>query len=129
MKKTILILAGPVIALVFILIGAPQASGEIGECGTGYEFQPSSGVGCVQIDCGSYPNAHYSYTSRCLCGSAGSLYENPADPNKSCNYSQEHAACPGCLYACVHNDEDCPAEPGSGTVNANTAVQNSNAAM
>ena len=128
MKKTILILAGPVIALVFILIGAPQASGEIGECGTGYEFQPSSGVGCVQIDCGTVPNAHYSYTSRCICGSAGSLYENPADPNKSCNYPGDYEACPGCLYACVHADEACPDAPGletGGDTNANVST-NSN---
>lgn len=91
------------------MLPAP-ALGDISDCAPGYEFRPSSGVGCVQINCASVPDAHYSYTSRCICGSAGSINEDPSDPNKGCYYGNEHTSCPGCLYACVHTDEPCPAD-------------------
>jgi hypothetical protein len=70
-------------------------------------------VGCKQTDCASYSNAHYSYEGYCVCGSSGSINENPADPNKECGRPSTDPACPGCLYACVHLDEECPAAPGA----------------
>ncbi|MFH1236466.1 MAG: hypothetical protein V1685_06055 [Parcubacteria group bacterium] len=113
---------GIVLALAVILF-TPSSSAEIGDCPNGYEFQPSSGVGCVQINCADVENAHYSYTSRCICGSAGSIYENPEDPNTSCNYPSDYESCPGCTYACVHADEKCPDAPGV-TTNKNTNTTN-----
>ncbi len=78
------------------------------DCPSGYEFQPNSGVGCVQSNCFSIANAHLSYTGHCVCGSSGSIAENPADPNKEC-YSQNES-CPGCVVACVGLDQSCPGE-------------------
>lgn len=89
-----------------------------------------SGVGCVQIDCADYAHAHYSYTSACICGSAGSINENPADPNTGCYHSSDYTACPGCLYACIHADEECPQPPGEvpvSTANSANANRNTNA--
>jgi len=79
-------------------------------CPSGYVYRPRSGVECVQISCekGQIPNAHPSYTGRCVCGSAGSINENPQDPNKACSYPADYKSCPGCVYACVHSDEECP---------------------
>ncbi len=83
------------------------------DCPPGYEWQPNSGVGCVQSNCYSVANAHLSYTGRCVCGSSGSFAENPDDPNKEC-YSDK-PSCQGCVVACVHLDEDCPGEVDTGT--------------
>ncbi|KKW14927.1 MAG: hypothetical protein UY52_C0021G0036, partial [Parcubacteria group bacterium GW2011_GWC2_49_9] len=113
------LLVGISLAIALALVYIPSTSADRDDCGTGYEFRPSSGVGCVQINCGTIKDAHYSYTERCICGSAGSEFENPADPNKSCNYPADYASCPGCLFACVHADEDCPDAPGLAT-NKNT---------
>lgn len=126
MEKRQYILGSISLAVVFLFAIPFYASGEIGDCSAGYEFQPQSGVGCVQIDCGSYQDAHYSYTSRCICGSAGSINEDPEDPNKGCYHSGNYASCPGCLYACVHTDEDCPDAPGeaSSVVNSEPASVN-----
>jgi hypothetical protein len=77
-------------------------------CLPGYVFQPRSGVGCVQEDCNSYEYAHWSYEGYCVCGSSGSISENPKDPNKECGYPPTYRSCPGCVYACVHFDEECP---------------------
>ena len=78
------------------------------DCQPGYEWAPRSGVGCRQIDCDSVANAHYSYTQSCVCGSSGSIQENPSDPNKECIRPFVYTYCPGCVYACVHSDEPCP---------------------
>jgi hypothetical protein len=86
-----------------------NADAAFGDCPAGFVFDPRSGVGCKQADCASIPSAHYSYEGYCVCGSSGSINENPKDPNKECGYPSEHSACPGCLYACVHLDEECPA--------------------
>ncbi len=78
-------------------------------CRTGYHWDIKVGK-CAQTNCNDIPDAHWSYTLDCVCGSSGSVNENPQDPNKECAYSLEYAACPGCVYACVHLDEDCPLE-------------------
>jgi len=80
------------------------------QCDPGYHFERMSGVGCVQTDCkeGKIPNAHPSYTGQCVCGSSGSINENPDDPNKECMYPLDCGPCPGCVYACVGIDEECP---------------------
>lgn len=80
------------------------------DCKPGYEWRPRSGVGCVQTNCNDVPDAHWGYTQDCVCGSSGSINENPNDPNKECHYPQDHASCPGCVYACVYADEECPNE-------------------
>ena len=122
MKYVLLFFSGTVlVALLFF--GNVQTAGSAEEdCGNGYEWQRMSGVGCVQIDCADYKDAHYSYTSACICGSAGSINENPNDPNTGCYRSSEDKSCPGCLYACVHLDEECPAAPGVKATNTNAAT-------
>jgi hypothetical protein len=84
--------------------------GEEGDCPNGYTWSPQSGRPCIQEDCNDIPDAHWSYVGDCVCGSSGSMYENPEDPNKECAYPPDYEACPGCVYACVHLDEDCPDE-------------------
>jgi len=86
-----------------------KAEGE--QCGAGYDFRPRTGVGCVQTNCNDVPNAHYSYVHYCVCGSSGSINENPNDPNKECHLPPNCGPCPSCVYACVHFDEACPALP------------------
>ena len=78
------------------------------ECPNGYTWDMKIGK-CIQINCGdgSIPNAHYSYVKDCVCGSSGSINENPDDPNKECKYSLYYEACPGCVYSCVHKDIEC----------------------
>lgn len=105
--------------VVFVWMGlvAPSsAPAAFGDCPAGFVFDPRSGVGCKQADCNNVPNGHWSYEGYCVCGSSGSINENPKDPNKECAYPGDYAACPGCLYACVHFDEECPAIPGSAPV-------------
>lgn len=77
-------------------------------CPNGYVFCARCGISCIQANCNEVDDGHYSYDGHCICGSAGSINENPDDPNKACYYSREYESCPGCLYACVHSKEDCP---------------------
>ncbi len=103
------------LALLFLfVILIPKSFAGISDCSAGYEFQRMSGVGCVQKNCALVPNAHYSYEGYCICGSAGSINENPNDPNKRCTLPHDNAACPDCVYACVHNNEDCPSQKPAG---------------
>lgn len=81
-------------------------------CAPGYTFSPRSGISCTQTDCNEIADAHYSYEGYCICGSSGSIAENPADPNKECGYPATYRSCPSCLYACVHLNEECPELPG-----------------
>jgi len=83
------------------------------QCNPGYIYKPRTGRGCVQENCNSesIPNAHYSYTGDCICGSAGSINENPDDPNTPCRYDKSFSDCPNCVYACVHAKEECPEAP------------------
>jgi hypothetical protein len=96
------------LSFLMSVIFAPAAFAAFGDCPSGYNFQRMSGVGCVQTNCASIPNAHLSYEGYCICGSAGSINENPKDPNKRCALPHEDTACPDCVYACVHNNEPCP---------------------
>ncbi len=93
--------------LGFLLVKNTSALGA-DDCKPGYEWKPRSGVGCVQKNCNDIKDAHWGYTQNCVCGSSGSIHENPADPNKECYYPSDHKSCPGCVYACVHHDEECP---------------------
>lgn len=93
-------------------------SGSIGsddpsQCDPGYIYKPNTGRGCVQANCNgeSITHAHYSYTGDCICGSAGSINENPDDPNKACRYERSFSDCPGCVYACVQAKQECPEAP------------------
>ncbi|MFA6098303.1 MAG: hypothetical protein WCV50_01310 [Patescibacteria group bacterium] len=126
MKNTNLFLYGIILVALLFFGYAPTTQAAIDDCPAGYEWQRMSGVGCVQINCATVPDGHYSYTSQCICGSSGSEWENAADPNKECNYSHDYASCPNCLYACVHLNEECPAAPGDATTNTNTVSTNKN---
>jgi len=81
-------------------------------CAPGYTWTPQAGINCSQTNCypDQIPNAHYSFEGYCVCGSSGSIAENKNDPNKECTYPPTYAACPGCVYECVHLDEDCSLE-------------------
>ncbi len=96
----------PILAFIFII--SPTAHADITDCKNGYKFNPRSGVGCQQINCNDIPDAHYSYTGACICGSSGSINEKPTDPNKECAYPLDHQSCPGCVYACVGLNDPCP---------------------
>lgn len=100
----------PVFLVLGIFLSANNSSAA--DCKKGYEWKPRTGIGCVQKNCNDIPNAHYGYVGDCVCGSSGSINENPKDPNKECRHSHEYAACPGCVYACVGIDEECPDAPG-----------------
>jgi hypothetical protein len=82
------------------------------KCPNGYEWSTKVGD-CIQSNCypDQIPNAHHSYTLDCVCGSSGSMYENPDDPNKECTYPSSYKACPGCVYACVGIKDECPEPP------------------
>ena len=79
------------------------------KCGNGYTWDIKIGK-CIQENCNSdnILNAHYSYVKDCVCGSSGSMYEDPDDPNKGCRYPTSYKACPGCIYACVGAEDECP---------------------
>ena len=112
MKKPLFPFALALIGGVLIMTSAAYAA--IDDCRPGYKFNRNSGVGCQQENCGSVPGAHYSYEGHCICGSSGSINENPDDPNKACSYRNDHESCPGCVYACVHVDEECPDQNAEG---------------
>ncbi|MFH1598319.1 MAG: hypothetical protein ABIB97_04605 [Patescibacteria group bacterium] len=90
------------------------------DCGPGYTWDRMSGVGCKQTNCNDIGDAHYSYTGHCICGSSGSINEDPTDPNKECYKGSDNEGCSGCLYACVGLDEDCPGDTGT-TTNTNSS--------
>ncbi len=92
---------------VLFFSSSPEASAQ-DDCKPGYIWKPNSGVGCVQENCNDIPDAHWGYVQDCVCGSSGSIHEKDTDPNKECIYSADHESCPSCVYACVHNDEECP---------------------
>ncbi|PIZ43368.1 hypothetical protein COY33_01590, partial [candidate division WWE3 bacterium CG_4_10_14_0_2_um_filter_42_7] len=89
---------------IFLLLPVRSEARGPEDCQSGYEWQPMSGVGCVQSDCNDVANAHWSYTSQCVCGSSGSEFEDLSDPNKECYRPADYDACPGCVYACVNLD-------------------------
>lgn len=77
------------------------------ECPPGFEWQRMSGVGCVQSDCLSIPNAKLSYTTACICLDGYKACYEPVD-------STGVACGPNCpvskLVACVQPDAACPGE-------------------
>lgn len=89
----------------------PQAKD--GNCPSGYKFSPQSGISCIQANCypDAIPNAHWSYEGYCVCGSSGSIAEKATDPNKECALPSDCGYCPGCVYACVGLNEECPPIP------------------
>ncbi len=108
------------------LLNGKLAKADQEDCAPGYEWQPQSGVGCVQIDCPNVPGAHWGYTSNCVCGSAGSIYENPADANVSCLRGVDYTSCPGCVFACVNNANECPDSTGANEDEDTTGDEDAN---
>ena len=106
MKK--ILFAHVLLVMTFFFTSFAKAS--ITDCEPGYKFNRNSGVGCQQENCYDIPNAHYSYTGACICGTSGSINEKPTDPNKSCAYDNSNTSCPGCVYACIHFEEECPGQ-------------------
>jgi len=98
------------LSCVFVLVLGASASAQ---CPTGYHWDRRGGL-CRQTNCNSIPNAHWGYGTSCVCGSSGRL-NGPEEPhmiNQECSFSRDHAACPGCVYACVRLDAQCPPPPG-----------------
>ncbi|MBU2566289.1 hypothetical protein KKG46_01880 [Patescibacteria group bacterium] len=118
MKK--ILLTPVLLILTFIYTSFAQAG--ITDCKPGYKFNRNSGVGCQQINCNDIPDAHYSYTGTCICGSSGSINEKDTDPNKECYHPSDYESCPNCLYSCIHLDEKCPDE----ITNSNTVPELNN---
>jgi hypothetical protein len=79
-------------------------------CYPGYEWSIKVGD-CIQTNCDSVTDGHYSYVLDCLCGSSGSIAEDPNDNNKECYQRSDNASCPSCLYACVGLKAECPDYP------------------
>jgi|GEM_PF-2114735 len=100
-----------------LLIGNVSAQ----DCPSGYIWSTRS-ISCIQENCNEIADAHYSYVLDCVCGSSGSINENPADPNRECAYPSDYSACPGCVYACVGLDETCPGEETTSTTTTTELV-------
>lgn len=115
------ILFGVLLFLPFVVINAIGPD----DCKPGYKWDRGA-IKCAQENCNDIPDAHWSYTSDCVCGTSGSIYEDPNDPNKECYYDADYAACPGCVYACVGLDEPCPDEDSSPGRDDTTRVINVN---
>ena len=106
----------------FLYLSSAEVYAASTDCNEGYEFSPRF-ILCIQSDCNEVEHAHYSYTGYCICGSSGSVNEKPEDPNKACARAEDYPGCPGCIYACVHLDENCPdEEPKTATANESPAV-------
>ena len=102
-----------VFLVIFWLMVFPQHGyAAFGDCPPGYFFDRNSGVGCKQTYCNDITNAHWSYEGRCVCGSSGSVNEDPKGPNKECFLPHDDTTCPDCIVACVHHNEKCPSEFG-----------------
>lgn len=70
-------------------------------------------MACVQTHCSQVQHAHEGYAGDCVCGSSGSIRENPNDPNTECYRPADYASCPRCVYACVHRGQTCPGQAAS----------------
>ncbi|MFC1687272.1 hypothetical protein ACFL0L_01740 [Patescibacteria group bacterium] len=77
-------------------------------CLPGYHYDRKV-IGCVQTNCNesSIAHAHISYDGYCVCGSSGSIAEDPTDFNQECSYGKDYATCPGCVYKCEKIGGDC----------------------
>ena len=81
-------------------------------CYPGYEWDVKDGK-CKKSNCNSIVDGHWSYAVDCVCGSSGSVEENPDDNNKECYQRSDNASCPSCLYSCVGLKAECPAYPNN----------------
>lgn len=97
------------ILTLYLFSSLASVSAATTDCSPGYEYSRRFAA-CIQSDCDEIEHAHYSYVGYCVCGSSGSMNENPADPNKECARPSDYPSCPRCVYACVHLDEACPGE-------------------
>jgi hypothetical protein len=94
-----------------LLLLASTASAGITDCAQGYVFNPRSGVGCQQKDCGDVAHSFYDYTGHCVCYACGEVgCSGDPDFGKGCVRDRGYAACPGCLYMCISPDDRCPGE-------------------
>lgn len=84
---------------------------DLSDCPPGYEFCRTCGVQCRQKNCNDVTHAHWDYEGHCVCGSSGSIEENPKDPNQECSYGPDNKSCPSCVYACVGLKDKCPEKP------------------
>jgi len=79
---------------------ASQAgTADISGCRLGYYWDESSPTPCVQNDCEDFDFAEFDENGRCVCKN---------DEKHECFRSTKDQNCPGCLYACVSNEEVCP---------------------
>lgn len=71
----------------------------IAGCREGYFWDGSRPIPCVQSDCEELVFAEIDNNGRCVCREKEKI---------ECFKSSQDSECPGCLYACVDNDELCP---------------------
>lgn len=78
-------------------------------CLPGYHFDRISGTGCIQTNCynEAIAHAHWDSLGHCVCGSSGSIAEDPTDYIQECSYGKDYATCPGCVYKCEKIGGDC----------------------
>lgn len=76
-------------------------------CLPGYKWDRLTG--CIQTNCynEAIPHAHWSHIGKCVCGSSGSIDEDPKDYNQECAYGADYESCPGCVYKCDKLNGDC----------------------
>lgn len=109
-----------VLLLVFSLpqnLAEAQEGGP--ECPTGFYWDRLSGVGCIQENCLTIPNAKLSYTGSCICLEG---YQPCTIPVDSTGVTCE-PFCPAAeLVTCVQPDTACPGEQPSEGAEADTTA-------
>ena len=100
---------GHLTALLLIIVLAGCTSAGITDCAQGYVFNPRSGVGCQQKDCGKVPHSFYDYTGHCVCYACGEVgCSGDKEYSKACKRPSIYKECPNCVYACVNPKSRCP---------------------
>ncbi len=106
LRITRLTVFGSLLFLILVQSSNPAAARTDGPvCPPGFHFEPSSGVGCVQTNCLTIPNAKYNAGQRCIC----------LDNFHACTVPVDNTGvdcgpfCPPVLLeACVPADQPCP---------------------
>ncbi|MBI5032046.1 MAG: hypothetical protein HZB51_16055 [Chloroflexi bacterium] len=95
------------------------------QCPPGFTWQRLSGVGCIQTNCQTIPNARYGYTGNCICNEG---YGGCAVPVDYSNFDRTLCG-PFCPYSslvhCLKAGETCPDQKPAPTLPQPTQVRQS----
>lgn len=95
-------------AFVFVLIQPTKISAQGPQCPPGFVWIPNSGVGCIQENCATIPNAKPSYTSQCICQDGFKACHGPVDYG-SFDSTLCGPFCPNSvLISCIDSKAACP---------------------